>query len=321
MTALSGCMRSMFRCPDGEQFETADLKSIESAVIAWVTGCKRLLKVFHDGRDPYRDFGTEFYRKPYDAITSEERGICKPPALGCGFRLGPGKELENGKKTGLIGYAENMGVDMDIPQATKAVGVYRKIYFEIAEHWKLYEKAIREVMRYGKPVTVGPVTFERKKPYLTILLPSGRRIYYFRPKIEKKRIYTGKIKKVFNRTTKVWEKIKESYIRLCFTHMGRDNTPTGRNVWRRIESHGGVIIENIVQAIARDVLAVQMMRAHKAGFRLVGHAHDEAIARQRAGENRLTYKYLCEILSRAIDWAVGLPLGAAGWGGIYYRKA
>ena len=332
MTALSGCMRSMFRCPDGEEFATGDLKSIESAVIAWVTKCKRLLKVFRDGRDPYRDFGMEFYKKAYDAITSEERNICKPPALGCGFRMGPGKELENGKKTGLLGYAENMGVDMEPKDAERAVGVFRKIYHEIAKHWKLYEIAIRKVMRGEGPQTVGPVTFERKPPYLTILLPSGRRIFYFRPKLERKKIVANKYKWV-RRCSKgmdidghpkgTWfsEKIREVYTRLCFTHMGRDNTPTGRNIWRRIESHGGVIMENIVQAIARDVLCVGLMRAHKAGFKLVGHAHDEAIARVRRGDNRFTWQYLCDVLKEAIQWAPKLPLGAAGWGGIYYRKA
>lgn len=321
MTALSGCMRSMFRCPDGEEFKTGDLKSIESAVIAWLTKCKRLLKVFRDGRDPYRDFGMEFYRKAYDAITSEERNICKPPALGCGFRMGPGQELPNGKKTGLIGYAENMGVDMEPEDAERAVGVFRKIYFEIANHWKLYEKAIRKVMRGEGPQTVGPVTFERRPPYLTILLPSGRRIFYFKPKIEQKLITTKRWKWVRDPKTGISKKVQETYIRYCFTHMGRDNTPSGRNVWRRIESHGGVIIENIVQAIARDVLCVGLMRAHKAGFKLVGHAHDEGIARGRKGDNKFTYQYLCELLAEAIDWAKGLPLGAAGWAGIYYRKA
>lgn len=321
MTALSGCMRSMFRCPDGEEFKTGDLKSIESAVIAWVTKCKRLLKVFRDGRDPYRDFGTEFYKKAYDAITSEERNICKPPALGCGFRLGPGQELKNGKKTGLLGYAENMGVDMTPKDAERAVGVFRKIYHEIAKHWKLYETAIRKVMRGEGPQTVGPVTFERKPPYLTILLPSGRRIFYFKPKIESRTTLTNKWKWVRDPKTGISKKVRETWTRLVFTHMGRDNTPTGRNVWRRIESHGGVIIENIVQAIARDVLCVGLMRAHRAGFKLIGHAHDEAIARGPVGDPKFTYQYLCDILKQAIDWAKGLPLGAAGWSGIYYRKA
>ncbi len=176
-------------------------------------------------------------------------------------------------------------------------------------------------MRGEGPQEVGPVTFERNDPYLTIRLPSGRYIYYYKPRIENKLVVTDRFKTIKDPDNPGQTKtVRESYIRKTFTHWGRDNTPTGRNVWRRIESHGGVIIENIVQAIARDVLAVCMMRAHKAGFKIVGHAHDELIARQRAGDNQFTYTYLCEIMRQAIEWAVGLPLGAAGWSGPYYRK-
>lgn len=318
MTALSGCMRSMFRCRDGEEFKTADLSSIEMAVSAWLTGCKRLLKVFRDKRDPYRDFGVEFYKKSYDEITGSERNICKPPCLGCSYGMGAGGELDNGKKTGLIGYAENMGVDMRMEDAERAVGIYRKIYHEIPDHWKLYGKAINRVMRGEGPVTVGPVTFERTPPYLTVLLPSGRRIYYFKPKIERKIVLSKKSKWVRNPKTGVSEKVRETYIRYDFTHMARDNAPGGTNRWRRVTSWAAVVFENLVQAIARDVLAVGLMRAHKAGFKIVGHAHDEIIA---VGDKQMPYQRLCEVMTRPIDWCPGLPLGAAGWSGAYYRKA
>jgi DNA polymerase len=322
MTALAGCMRSMFRTEDDDiEFKTADLSSIESAVIAWLTQCKRLLKVFRDKRDPYKDFGVEFYRKAYDLITRAERNICKPPALGCGFRMGPGEVRADGTLTGLLKYAENMGVKMTLAEAERAVEVFRRIYHEIPAHWKKYEIAIRKVMRNKTlKIMVGPVTFEWMQPYMTVLLPSGRRIYYHKPKIENKLIRTGEFRMAWDPVVKKRVRKERTYYRLTFTHMGRDNAPGGSNRWGRVESHGGVIMENIVQAIARDVLGVALMRAHKFGFWLIGHAHDEAIAEGRRGDNKFTWQKLCDILREAIDWAPGLPLGAAGWSAPFYRK-
>lgn len=320
MLALSGCMRSMFRTEKNMEFKTGDYSSIESAVIAWVTGCKRLLKVFRDGRDPYKDFGIEFFRIAYELIEKWQRNLCKPPALGCGFRLGPGKILPNGKKTGLLGYAENMGVKMTLKQAIRAVKIYREIYSEIPEHWKAYETAIRKCMRTGRDVDVGPVTFELRKPYLCIRLPSNRRIYYFRPKLQNRTIKTGEFHNVYDRETGRRKRVEKTWTRLTFTHMGRDNAPGASNKWKRVESHGGVVIENIVQAVARDVLAVGMRRAHKVGYRLVGHAHDELIAEQRKSDNEFTWQRMCDIMKEPIEWAAGLPLGAAGWQEAFYRK-
>lgn len=327
MMAFTGCMRGMLRAEDGSEFVTADLASIESAVIAWVTNCERLLNVFRTGRDPYLDFGTEFYRKAYEEITRAERQMCKPPALGCGFRLGPGREID-GVKTGLLGYADNMGVPMTLKEATRAVKVYRKTYPEIPEHWYAYEKAIVVVLKTKKPVKVGPVTFRYQKPYMLIELPSGRCIYYYKPRLERRTIWTGKmiIKKVRSRgffldgapkgeIIEIEE--EETYVKTIFTYMGRNKN---NNQWERLDGHGGVVIENIVQAIARDVLREGLSRLHKLGFYLIGHAHDEAMAMQRKGENYYTKQLMCETMKQPIAWAPGLPLGAAGWTGAFYRK-
>src|SRR5712691_9159936 len=110
MLAFTGCMRSLFRAPDGDKFVACDYSSIETVGTAWVTNCKRLLEVIRSGRDPYKDFGTMFYQKAYEEITRAERQICKPPTLGCTYRLVAGQE-KDGVKTGLLAYAENMGVE------------------------------------------------------------------------------------------------------------------------------------------------------------------------------------------------------------------
>jgi DNA polymerase len=87
-----------------------------------------------------------------------------------------------------------------------------------------------------------------------------------------------------------------------------------------IEAHGGVTTENIVQALTRDILKVGLQRLHKAGFHIVGHSHDEAIAIGRVGDNHYTWETMREIMSEPIEWALGFPLGGSGWSGAYYRK-
>lgn len=332
MIGLTGCMRSMFYVPEGDDMIAVDLKSIESAVIAWVTGCERLLQVFYDGRDPYKDFGTEFYRKAYDDITRAERGICKPPALGCGFRLSGGQIFDDGTKSGLLAYAENMNVDMTEEEANRAVKIYRNMYPEIPQFWKDNETAIRQVLRSHQPYELGYLKFHYRKPFLLIRLPSGRDIFYYKPQIEKRRVTTKRMIKVkvkfhpdrddlienwgYSPEDVIEE--PETYIRHTFTYMGKDQKTTQ---WRRLDGHGGVTTENIVQAIAYDVLMEKMRMLKALGYPMIMHAHDEITAQIRRGSNRFTLAEMIEVFKAPIAWAPGLPLGGSGWQGPFYRKA
>lgn len=324
MEGLTGCMRSMFRAPDGQEFKVCDYKSVESAGLAWLTGCKRLLNVFREGRDPYLDFGILFYNKAYEAITRAERQICKPPALGCGYRLSAG-EIRDGVKSGLLAYADNMGIEMTQEEAIRAVKVFREGYPEVKQFWYDCEDAVRHVLTTGQPYTLGFLKFEYMKPYLLIRLPSGRRIYYYKPKLEKRIVPTGRYKKV--RSRGMFEdgypegqiiEVEQTFVRHNFSYMGRNQKTTK---WERVEGHGGVVTENADQALTRDILKVGLMRLHEAGFDLRGHSHDEGIVLQRIGDNRFTFELMKEIYKKPIEWAPGFPLDASGWQGAYYRKA
>ncbi len=300
MAALAGSVRSSFQSGDDEELTVCDLSAIESAVSAWFCKCERLLGVFREGRDPYRDFGVELYHKPYQAITSSERTICKPAVLGCTYQLGGG-ELRDGKRTGLWGYAEAMGVNITMDEAHRQVALFRDIYEEIPLTWKLLEAAVRNAI-HGKPSWVnGLVYFEMRRPYLVITLPSGRPMYYFQPKM---------VERVFQGRT-------GPYTRTVFSYMGKSQL-TGQ--WTRVFSSGGKIIENIVQAIARDVLCVGLLRARDEGFPIVGSVHDEIITLLKKGANRLNLALLRECMMDPIEWARGLPLGAAGYSSTLYRK-
>jgi DNA polymerase len=301
MTALSGLIRSSFQTEPGQEFVVADLAAIESAVIAWLSGCGRLLKVFRDGRDPYRDFGTELYNKGYDDITPEERGICKPPTLGCGFGLGGGREI-NLKKTGLWGYAENMGVRITQNEAHRQVRLFRDIYPEIPEFWKKIERAQFRALAGHEENVNGLLNFTMRGNFLTMELPSKRLIFYYRPKIKKVE-FIGKT--------------GEPYTRDVFTCMGIHQATTR---WMRTAAGGPKVCENAVQGTARDILVAGVLRARDYGFSIVGTVHDEIIAQRPVGSNYLSVDALISCMTEGIHWTRGLPLRAAGYSGAIYRK-
>lgn len=320
MVALAGCIRSSFRAPAGYEFVVCDLSAIESAVIAWLSGCRRMLRVFKNGLDPYRDFGTELYSKPYDAITKEERNICKPPTLGCGFGLGGGKMVE-GKRTGLWGYAESMGVDISVEESHRQVKLFRDVYPEIPAFWKALEDGAQTALKGKEAVIGGKLKLVRRGPYVTMELPSGRLMFYYRPKMEtrefEREVKTGRIIRFPGTGIEVKETQVEKYTRRVFTHMG---ISVASKKWQRIISGGPKLCENAVQATAREVLAAGMRRAHDYGFKLVGHVHDELITQVKKGSNIYTLEVLKQCMVADIPWAFGLPLKAAGYVSELYKK-
>jgi DNA polymerase bacteriophage-type len=310
MDALAGTVRSAIRPAATHQLMSCDLSSIETCVIAWVSGCERLLNVFRTGKDAYKDFGQDLFGVPYDEVTKSMRTDSKPGVLGCGFRLSGG-ELKEGKKTGLWGYAESMGINLDKDQCHKAVRKFREIYPQIPKLWYALEEAIiRAIKTGGRAVPIiriggsnfrVPVEIEMMKPYMTIKLPSGRRLYYHKPRVDKITL----------------NGVNGEYTKEAISYMGQKQ---GTKIWTRLDSHGGKFTENIVQAIARDILAVGIRRAMEAGFNLVGHVHDELIVMIRRGDNRFTVSWLRDLMTQPEPWMGGLPLGAAGGVFDFYRK-
>ncbi len=298
LDALAGLVRSSVRARKGKKLVVCDLSSIESVVIGWVSGCERLLNVFREGRDAYKDFATELFKVPYAEVTSEQRKQSKPATLGAGYRLGGG-DIRDGKKTGLWGYAENMGIDMTRKEAHRGVATFRRVYKEIPATWYALEDAIMRTIRTHQTTTVGHITFSYAKPYLVCHLPSGRNIYYLKPRISK----------VWFEFTDKETGERKRVLKDQISYMGKQQNGNG---WRRIQSHGGKFIENIVQAIARDILREGLMAAKKFGFTIIGHVHDEIICEEDEKSDRYTLENLRACMIKAIKWAVGMPLNAAG---------
>lgn len=299
MNTLVGCIRSALVSRPGKVLRVADLSSIESVVIGWMTNCRWFLDTLANGRDLYRAFAAEWLKLDYED-TKPHRSKAKPATLGCGYRLGGG-ELKDGKKTGLWGYAENMGVHLTREESHSSVQAFRELCPEIVQAWRDLENAAKTCVRTGKSVTVGYVTFEMRSPYLCVVLPSGRRLYYFKPQIK----------------TETVKGSNGDYTRTQLTYMGKQQNGTK---WIRLNTHGGKLIENFVQAIARDILRSGMMRADKDGFVIPMHVHDEIVTEADRDDQYHTVERLIEHMTAPIKWAPGLPLGAAGWEGTFYRK-
>jgi DNA polymerase len=300
MNTLVGTVRSAFRAPEGYEFVVCDLSSIESCVIGWLFNCKRLLQVFRSGLDAYKDFATILYNVEYEEVTKEQRNICKPPVLGAGYRLGGGELTKEGKKTGLWGYAENMGIKLTQDESHKAVHVFRHAYHEIPKGWHDIEDKVEACVTTGISQRLGHLRFEMDGPFMKMILPSNRPIFYYKPQMRQMKWADGTPRK-----------------RLSFTYMGQ-HQKTGQ--WIRMENHGGRFTEQSVQGIARDVLAEGIKAAHAEEFRIVGHVHDEIKTLRRIGANRHDVAHLRECMIRPLAWAPGLPLNAAGWSGPIYRK-
>jgi DNA polymerase len=296
LEVVSSCLRSAFRAPEGSRFVVCDLSQIEVRVLAWLASCKLLNQQLQED-DPYILFAAQsLYSKPTSEVTKQERQIAKSAVLGAGFGIGGGeiKKDKNGDeyKSGLWGYAQNMNVEMTQEEAIKAVVAYRASYPEIPMYWKSLQNACLTALQDGTTVDFWPLQIGAVPgKLLWIQLPAGRRLNYVRAKVE----LNGD-----------WPQI---------TYEGRQT----QGGWGTVRTYGGRLVENVVQAIARDVLAEGMLRAHEMGFEIVGHTHDEIITLV-PDSSRLNLTQLTDCMISPIDWAPGLLLKAEGYEAVTYKK-
>jgi len=218
-----------------------------------------------------------------------------------------------------------MGIDMTQEEAHAAVAKFRETYPEIPQLWYALDKAAARCVQTGEPQRVNEfLRFERRAPYLLLWLPSGRPIFYFKPALGKfwfaKHPKRGTIKPLGQdeaRAKAAKEKGWEVYDKTNLVYSGK---PANRPGWVRLPTRGAKLVENLTQAIARDVLKEGMLRAEADGFKLSLHAHDELVAVHPQDDTYHTPERLRELMAAPLDWAPGLKLDAAGFTSVYYRK-
>lgn len=282
MEVTSAALRGALVAPPGKKLVVADLNAIEGRVAAWVAGEQWKCEAYARGDDLYVLAYAASFHKPAAEVTKAERQIGKVEELALGF----------GGAAGAFGTMAAMyGVELPDDQVRAVVKAWRAANNNIVQFWWDLEAAVKAVATTtngGRDL--GPVCVLKSGAWLRIILPSGRSLSYAQPKIE-----DGQ-----------------------FTYMGL-NQYTRK--WERISSYGGKLFENVVQAIARDVLVEGMKRVQQHElFDIVLTVYDEIITEAPHYPCRSDVDALISLMTTIPHWAPGLPLAAGGFETYRYRK-
>jgi DNA polymerase len=200
--------------------------------------------------------------------------------------------------------AKNYGVEMSEEDILPIVKAWRKANRHIVNFWYRLEDAIYQTILDGQPRRYSRIKIGIKDGHLHVFLPSGRALIY-------REIGLGPDRRPVN------ARLVSSFTASYRSKRGKITFADPRGPWRE-ETYGGKLVENVVQAVARDLLVDAMDRLSRAGFVIVGHVHDEVVADGGLGNNKLSdMEY---IMKHGPAWADGLPLDAVGWTGDRYKK-
>lgn len=295
---LSQLIRTAFVAAPGNVLIDADFSAIEARVISWLAGEEWRLEVFRTHGKIYEASASQMFGVPLERIKKgnpeyalRQRGKVAELALGYQGGVGAMRNMDVG----------NLLADLSDDEVQEIVNRWRSTNPKIRNMWYDFDSAAAEVIVNGGTVRVRDCVLAREYDCLrgatcmAITLPSGRKLYYIDPAVGENR----------------WGGSSLSY-------MGMDQTT---KKWKRIETYGGKLVENCVQAIARDCLAQAIEYLEAAGLPVVFHVHDEVVIDVAPfGTDTEMLDKVVSIMTRPIPWAQGLPLGADGWVGQFFKK-
>jgi len=281
---LSQLVRTCFIAKPGHKLIVSDFSAIEARVIAWFAGEIWRLHVFQTHGKIYEASASQMFKVPIEEIGkgSDLRQKGKVAELALGYQGGPGALKSMG--------ALEMGLTEK--ELQPLVTAWRDANPNIVKFWYACDAAAIEAVRDKTVVKTHGVTFRRDRGFLMIDLPSGRSLAYAKPHI-----------------------IENKFGRDAVAHFGLDE----RNKWNRVESYGGKWVENIVQAIARDILAESMKRLEVSGYPIVMHVHDEVVC-EVPETHKDALAIVEDLMGEPVKWAPGLPLAADGFETNFYKK-
>lgn len=285
---LSQLSRTALEAPPGKRFIVADFSAIEARVIAWLAGEEWEMKAFAEGKDIYCATASAMFGVPVvkHGVNGELRQKGKVATLACGYGGGIGALKAMG--------ADKMGLSDDELQTV--VRKWREASPHIVKLWADVENAAMNAVS-GIPTTIKQknLHFHVEDDALYIELPSGRHLVYLHPHLGQNRFGSDAI---------------------LYTGLGGSKTTAGR--WGTLETYGGKLSENLVQAIARDCLCAAMKRLTDAGYKICAHIHDEVILEMPEGKGSLDDAV--RIMCQNEPWNEGLVMNADGFEAKYYQK-
>lgn len=269
-----GELRRSILAPKGHVVVVADSAQIEARVLAWLAQQMDIVNAFAAKQDVYKLMASAIYGVPVEDITKDQRFIGKICVLGLGYGMGPQK-LQQTLKQGTMGPP----VDISEEECRRIVQIYRQKNWKIKAFWKKMDQFITN-MTLGIEAKEGPL--EVGKGYLR--LPNGMFLQYFG----------------LHGTAEI---TRDDLVMTETTYLTR----TGRT-----KLYGGLLTENVVQALSRIIIAEQMLKIHDAGYRIVTMAHDEIVIIAKKKDAKKALDFMIKTMSTPPDWAPDLPLAAEG---------
>lgn len=279
---LSELIRTAFIPSPNRRFLVSDFSAIEARVLAWLANEHWRLKVFRGDGKIYEASAAKMFKIAIEQITEEYRQRGKVAELAFGY-----------------GGGVNAATTMDTKKLLKEeekqplVDNWRFENPNIVAYWKTINDAAIKCIETGETIyTSKGVVFSLFNGIMFITLPSGRKLAYIKPRIGTNRFGSKSI-----------------------IYRGQNQKT---NKWEDLETYGGKLVENIVQAISRDLLGEAMIRIDDAGYTIVMHVHDEVVCDEPIGFGSV--QELNELMAVLPKWADGLPMAAAGFETYYYKK-
>lgn len=277
---LSQLIRTAFIPRTGLKFIVADFSAIEARVLAWLAGEKWRMRVFEEGKDIYCSSASQMFGVPVEkhGVNGHLRQKGKIAELALGY----------GGSVGALKAMGALDIGLTEEELQPLVDAWRSSNPMVTTLWWDVDRAVKQCVHEHASVRTHNIVFTYKSGFLIIKLPSKRCLYYVKPRLEENK-YGGE----------------------SVTYEGVGSTKK----WERLESYGPKFVENITQAIARDILLYAMQTLKE--YRIVAHVHDEAIIET---DKNVSVQSVCELMGRTPPWAEGLLLRADGYECEFYKK-